>query len=229
MDMTTDVRMYRLHVSLKTLDRQSDNYMIILKIWKNIGINNTWFLLSARPGKVQPEMVNVKSTVVRGYPDVRFLAKGRESWIQEAWHVGLKGQRVLIVSEIKDYKGLGEERHTESCDEEFSINTHLSKEVLGQHGIQLLMERDNSFFAPGVVGIIIIRTKIIFTYLEVTPEHFLKIMEKGEIDSTEAIIFYTRPFDYLNATDRQEIYEHMFWFGFIQSSYRMKKLTALSQ
>ena len=66
--------------------------------------------------------------------------------------------------------------------------------------------------------------QMIFTYLEVTQAHFQTIIQNGEVPTTEAVIFHTRPYDYMNAADRKEIYEHMFWFGFLQSSYRMKSL-----
>lgn len=42
---------------------------------------------------------------------------------------------------------------------------NLSKKVLGQHGIELLMERECSFFFPsGVVGLLCIGTKVSLFY-----------------------------------------------------------------
>lgn len=37
---------------------------------------------------------------------------------------------------------------------------NVSEEALGQHGVQLLMERDSSFLRPNVVGILCIGTKV---------------------------------------------------------------------
>ena len=39
----------------------------------------------------------------------------------------------------------------------------LNEAVLGHHGIQLLIERKNSFFETAVVGIICIGTKVMYT------------------------------------------------------------------
>lgn len=97
---------------------------------------------------------------------------------------------------------------------------NLSKKVLGQHGIELLMERECSFFFPsGVVGLLCIGTKVIFTFLQISQAHYQLIRDKGKVDKTsKAMISYTRPYDYMDATDRAEILESFFWFGYVQSN-----------
>ena len=44
--------------------------------------------------------------------------------------------------------------------ETFSASDNLASNVLGQHGLQLLMERSDSFFLPGIAGMICIGTKV---------------------------------------------------------------------
>lgn len=45
---------------------------------------------------------------------------------------------------------------------------NVSEEALGQHGVQLLMERDSSFFRPNVVGILCIGTKVSIMWIYIT-------------------------------------------------------------
>ncbi|KAK3092985.1 hypothetical protein FSP39_009663 [Pinctada imbricata] len=97
---------------------------------------------------------------------------------------------------------------------------NLSPEALGHHGIELVMERKDSYFFPGVVGIICSGTKVIFTYLELTQAHYEKIQMKGEKDgmSLKSHISYTRPYDFMDVQDRKELLQPLTWLGYLQSA-----------
>ncbi|KAK3103137.1 hypothetical protein FSP39_016745, partial [Pinctada imbricata] len=63
---------------------------------------------------------------------------------------------------------------------------------------------------------------IIFTCLEMDTEHFLAIQnedfDKDEVDEMKGDISYSRPYNFLDATDRAEILEACFWLGYVQTN-----------
>lgn len=166
-------------------------------------------LSSFRPGKMYPESICIRGVDVRGTPAVRFVTLPTTTPPTVGSFLQL-----IVVTEVKQcnaFKG--------SYNAETFTYKNVSEEALGQHGVQLLMERDSSFFRPNVVGILCIGTKIIFTYLDINQEHYEELLEKSkEINGkNKARISYTRPFDYMDLCDRHEILELFFWFGFVQS------------
>ncbi|XP_062598319.1 uncharacterized protein LOC134259737 [Saccostrea cucullata] len=165
------------------------------------------FFLSPEPGQAFIEHMVIKDVVVRGTPAVRF------NTFQD------KYLKVFIVTEVKMYDALKGNFNSET----FTFR-NVGEEVLGQHGIELLMERKGSFFFPYVVGILCIGTLVILTYLRIDEDHFHQIEEKGKVNKTsKATISYTRPFDFMDTSDRQEILESFFWLGYVQSNaYQFK-------
>lgn len=51
-----------------------------------------------------------------------------------------------------------------------------------------------------------------------TQEQANKI-ERGRLDKDEATIHYSRPYDYLNVSDRKDLMKLFFFFGFLQSEF----------
>lgn len=100
----------------------------------------------------------------------------------------------------------------------FKANESIESKVLGQHGGELLLEKTYSAFEPKVLGMICHRSKIIFTYMDLKSSHYKIIVEKGEVtdDKYRCTIYYTRPFDFLIKSDRDEILEFLFWIGYVQ-------------
>ncbi|KAK3086431.1 hypothetical protein FSP39_018365 [Pinctada imbricata] len=86
------------------------------------------------------------------------------------------------------------------------------------------MEIQDSFFKPAIVGILCIGTQLVFTYLTVDIHHLHKIQTTGEVSGHKSHIFYTKPYDFMVEADRREIFEHMFWFGFLQNGSKMDSL-----
>ncbi|XP_076085641.1 uncharacterized protein LOC143056443 [Mytilus galloprovincialis] len=103
---------------------------------------------------------------------------------------------------------------------EIRVIDSLSEDLLNKVAKELLLERRNSCFCPGVIGILCCGTKIIFLYCEVTPNHYKAAMEKSEDlgDWYHSIIHFTKAYDYMSAEDRNEIIPYLFWLGYVQSS-----------
>jgi hypothetical protein len=67
---------------------------------------------------------------------------------------------------------------------------------------------------------------MIFTLLQIDQGHYTEAVTKGKVDKTHrAVISYTRPYDFMDVSDRQEILEPLFWFGFVQSNVDKFRLT----
>lgn len=56
----------------------------------------------------------------------------------------------------------------DSGTKDFDIHS-LSRNILGQHGGELLLDIDNSIFYPGILGIICLRTKVCVQTLFLPP------------------------------------------------------------
>ncbi|KAK3103877.1 hypothetical protein FSP39_022585 [Pinctada imbricata] len=96
------------------------------------------------------------------------------------------------------------------------IESRLKREVLGQIGAELLTECDNSF-CPGIVlGIVCMRTEIIFVMLNISLKHYNAIIGNKDIDGECATINYSRSYDILNVADREEIVGTLLWLACVQ-------------
>ncbi|XP_061194580.1 uncharacterized protein LOC133202723 [Saccostrea echinata] len=137
-------------------------------------------------------------------PDVRFVSYPR-----------FAPATVLIAHSEVSYFSHKKEKTESAAD--FDIH-ELSPSILGQHGGELLAERHSSFFTPGVLGMICLKSTIIFTFLEISEDHY-RCVKKG-LDCREKVasICYTKPYDYWDPKDRDEIYSTLFWLGHLQSS-----------
>ncbi|XP_048749290.2 uncharacterized protein LOC125661348 isoform X2 [Ostrea edulis] len=121
---------------------------------------------------------------------------------------------VVTVTEVKV------EQKEQGDDESFDISTAVCDQVLGQHAGELLLEIRDSAFENVALGIICMQTKIIFTHLEIGQEHLAMIQRNGDVDGRFEVdgresgtIYYTKPYDYMNESDRSEILEFLFWLG----------------
>ncbi|KAK3105701.1 hypothetical protein FSP39_003813 [Pinctada imbricata] len=117
-----------------------------------------------------------------------------------------------LFCQVKKYDALIGEYTADS----FSYK-NISNHVLGQHGIELIVERKESHLFPGVLGIICIGTQIIFTFLNITNDHYEEILDDAVDRKHKASIMYTRPYDFMDEADRNELLEPFFWLGCIQT------------
>ncbi|XP_061181239.1 uncharacterized protein LOC133189861 [Saccostrea echinata] len=163
------------------------------------------FSLQPELGDNRKAHISIGKQEVVSIPDLRFIRYPKHTL----------GTLLVMLTEVK-VGGVGDEWRNELPDA-FDIHM-LSTHILGQHGGELLAERHYSFFTPGVLGVICLKTKLIITFMEMTEDHY-KCIEKGlSCDEKRASISYTKPYDYWNAKDREEIYETLFWLGHLQSS-----------
>lgn len=119
-----------------------------------------------------------------------------------------EGNRLLFVVEVKSKEVKG---HSFECLEQY-----LDSGVLERVGSLLFAESNFSVLCPNSLGIICMETKIIFVYLKMPKEHYYSIiLNKPHRDKGN--IHYTKSFDMLNADDRAEVCEFMYWLGCIQN------------
>lgn len=59
---------------------------------------------------------------------------------------------------------------------------------------------------------------VIVTYLKMTIEQAAKI-EKRKLGRDKATIHYSRPYDYMDVLDREDLMKLFFKFGFMQSEF----------
>lgn len=181
--------------------------------WTNVReeIFTHLFTAFARISFFNPEsghMYNRKRKIdgcdVSGLPDLRF-----ETYSSSADY----NPELVLVSEVKQDKAFKGEFDTTSfsCD-------NITPNCLAQHGIELLLELKESLFTPNVFGCLCIGTKVIVTYLKMTIEQAAKI-EKRKLGRDKATIHYSRPYDYMDVLDREDLMKLFFKFGFMQSEF----------
>ncbi|XP_048740823.1 uncharacterized protein LOC125654794 isoform X3 [Ostrea edulis] len=157
------------------------------------------FALKPEVGEIRERRIRIGSQTVVCIPDVRFLR-----YPQIADH-----SLLVMHTEVNLIKP--------SDDQEETFDIHkLTTQTLGLHGGELLAERKFSIFKPGVLGIICLRTKLIFTFMEMTEDHYNCIERGRSCDEHHAKIIYTKPYDYLNEEEREEMYSLLFWLGYLQ-------------
>lgn len=156
-------------------------------------------LLRPEPGHTLHVSLKIKEDEhkVGGFPDARFIASS--------------SQKTIAVTEVKIETKF-------NMWESGSITTNLQSPVLGQHGIQLLMEKPRSFFHSGVAGFICIGTTVIFTFLNIEDSSLSKIEQDGQAGpQNQPTIFYTKPFDFMQKSDRNEILEPLLKLAYVQT------------
>ncbi|KAK3099034.1 hypothetical protein FSP39_025452 [Pinctada imbricata] len=167
------------------------------------------FRLYPEVGGAYSESIIIGDMNVTGIPDIRFLTFAD------------KVLKLMIVTKVKQYDAIRGEYNPDT----FTYH-NVSRKVLGQHGIELLLEARDSYFFPYVVGVLCIGTKIIFTSMYIEMDIYNEIVEEGTVQPPNKVnISYTRPYDYMDYSDRQALMEPMFWFGFVQSNaYKYKAM-----
>ncbi|KAK3105446.1 hypothetical protein FSP39_025401 [Pinctada imbricata] len=158
-------------------------------------------LLDPESGEVYTGTKTVKGLEIQSIPDVRYVSCSDQ----------LQMMMIFSTEVTKDDAFRGEFSNDTFCYE------NLSTQILGQHGIKLLIEAQNSCFWPRVAGVICVGTKVIFTYLDISKKHLERLTKKTSILDSEASILYTRPYDFLNQIDRKDMLKLLFWFGYVQT------------
>lgn len=198
--------------------------------------------LRPEPGECYLTTMFIGSGKISGVPDVRFIAsstsklvalveikletafikknKNKNKRKKTTKKEGSEESKKNDEKKKKDKTKAKEKKEEEDKDEkkEPLIYKKVREIFLAQHGAELLIEKENSVFQSGVAGFICIGTKVFFTYLKITEEHYSNIKANGEAAETDAAkISYTKPFDFMHADDRKEILEPLFRLAILQS------------
>ncbi|XP_076082681.1 uncharacterized protein LOC143053784 isoform X1 [Mytilus galloprovincialis] len=96
------------------------------------------------------------------------------------------------------------------------IHSKVQPDVLAQLGCEMLAECHNSIFVPEILGIMCMKTKVIFNYLQLSNKHFMAIKRSEDIEHMRSHIQYTQIFDIMKAEHRNELLDILFWLGCVQ-------------
>ncbi|XP_052061179.1 uncharacterized protein LOC127701329 [Mytilus californianus] len=174
--------------------------------------------LKVRSGESKKQVLEVRKYFVCSEPDLRCTISAKDK--DDPFVPSL-----LLIGKVKKKKERQRMKHEKFTASELN---RFARNVLGQHGGELLLERDFSPFmsyegSTLVFGAMCIGTQIIFTALEMDGEHFLAITTPEEASDEENVgsstIFYTKPYDILNSEDRCEMYEGLLRFACFQRNY----------
>lgn len=146
-----------------------------------------------------------RNKVIMSEPDIHF--------VQTFTPYGADGSPVLIMNcEVKREDHPDKRRPMKTW-----IENIISSNVLGKIGTELLIESYGSFFSPYAVGIVCLRSEIMFLFLDISIDHFDAITESLCLDGKRASIHYTKSYDILKQKDRSEIMDIMFYMAAIQT------------
>lgn len=118
---------------------------------------------------------------------------------------------VIAICDVKS--NFNEESQT-SSDERKKV--HLDDNLLGQIGGDLLAHLPLSKNQRGLLGIIVQATYVTFCHLDCTLEQFVEIKTGNPDFTVNPEMCFTRPYNFLKASDRQELIEPLLKLGFIQ-------------
>ncbi|XP_062610529.1 uncharacterized protein LOC134272299 [Saccostrea cucullata] len=146
----------------------------------------------------------------------RFHGKKVRSTPDLVYHFdsGMSSEELLLVVEAKQ---------APLRENVTDIEELVGKSVLGQFGAELLGQSQNSVFFPNALGVLCIRTKLIFAFLKISRKHSDGIHngDRGTAEDPGKITF-TEPFDVLKAEDRLKLAEFMLWLGIAQDSVKFQ-------
>ncbi|KAK3103510.1 hypothetical protein FSP39_019742 [Pinctada imbricata] len=170
------------------------------------------FFLKPEVGDNPEIELKKQNEIVGCIPDVRFY---------EHTHKGTQANLLLMLAEVK------RDALTEPSDgvvvcNQTRIGRMIDRQILDQIGMELVEESGVSSFAPQTVGIIVMRTEIIFLILEMGRDHWTAIHKGENVGEKCALIQYTESFDIMKAADRNKLGKFLFWLGCLQKNNLQK-------
>ncbi|XP_062621051.1 uncharacterized protein LOC134282663 isoform X2 [Saccostrea cucullata] len=170
------------------------------------------FLINAVRGDAsQTVQMTLNRTETASVPDLRYSLQG-DSTMEKA------GASLITVSvgEVKIWS----HAHAGHTATDFNIRdlmlTGQSVEtLLGRHGGELLLETKKSVIGTTCLGIICVKTMIIFTRLDMDKTHLTHLVEGSKVEDLRSRIHYSKPYNFLVKKDREEILDTMFHFGLL--------------
>ncbi|CAC5394685.1 unnamed protein product [Mytilus coruscus] len=107
-------------------------------------------------------------------------------------------------------------RKRQRREDEEKVIQHLDEALQGQHVGELLVHfplSENN----GLLGIIVQKTHITFSYFQCNKIQFEEVKTRDH-HINKPVIYYSRPYNYLKAADREELIRPLLTLGFIQYS-----------
>ncbi|XP_062614571.1 uncharacterized protein LOC134276327 [Saccostrea cucullata] len=144
-------------------------------------------------------------------PDLRCSMQGDLS-------IGNVGSLVTVsVGEVKTCLpcAYGEKISTDFYITKWKLRNQSVDGLLGQHGGELLLETNKSVLADTNLGIICVKTMIIFTRLDWEKGHLVCLKYGTKVDDKRSYIHYSKPYNFLVRKDREEILDTMFNLGLL--------------
>ncbi|XP_061166537.1 uncharacterized protein LOC133197456 [Saccostrea echinata] len=158
--------------------------------------------------KVQMTLNGIETTSV---PDLRYSMQGDLS-------VGNIASLVTVaVGEVKTWLPVayGEKTTTDFNITKWKFRNQSVERLLGQHGGELLVETKKSVIADTNLGIICVKTMIIFTRLDWEKGHLVCLKNGTKVDDKRSNIHYSKPYNFLVRKEREEILDTMFNLGLL--------------
>ncbi|KAK3104026.1 hypothetical protein FSP39_023757 [Pinctada imbricata] len=130
-----------------------------------------------------------------------------------------ESMKIMAVCKVKKNFNGHEEFSSAAKRRRVQTVNHLDDNLIGQHGGELLTHFKMSQNLHGLLGFVVQKTWVTFTYLRFTKKQYEKIVS-GDESSKESCpeIYYSRPYNYLSIGDRNEILGPLLKLGFIQST-----------
>ncbi|XP_052080126.1 uncharacterized protein LOC127718196 isoform X2 [Mytilus californianus] len=162
--------------------------------------------------------INIGNTTVTSLPDVIF---------PDVSHTDKDDDRLKLLAVCKVTKDFtrreelfpveqGNNRKRIRRKEEEKVIQHLDEALQEQHGGELLVQLPLSEH-NGLLGIIVQKTHITFSYFQCNKIQF-EVVKSRDHYINKPVIYYSRPYNYLKAADREELIRPLLTLGFIQYS-----------
>lgn len=161
------------------------------------------FLLHPRPQRITYK--TLLKYYVTSEPDVRFESTFNLSGAEPA-------TQLMMLCEVKRDKP-----ELKKSRKKHALGEMVRTETMHQIGTELLCECSGSYFSPGAVGILCLRSQILFLFLDISYEHLFAIEENMPLDNMNGRILYTDYFDILEPKGRSQVMDILFYMARIQT------------
>ncbi|CAC5388633.1 unnamed protein product [Mytilus coruscus] len=175
-------------------------------------------LTSLSSSVLQAASIEIGNTTVTSLPDFIF---------PDVTHTDKDDDRLKLLAVCKVTKDFtrreelfpveqDNNRKRKRREDKEKVIQHLDEALQGQHGGELLVHfplSENN----GLLGIIIQKTYITFSYFQCNKIQFEEVKSRDR-HINKPVIYYSRPYNYLKAAEREELIRHLLTLGFIQHS-----------
>ncbi|XP_061196302.1 uncharacterized protein LOC133204568 [Saccostrea echinata] len=170
------------------------------------------FLINAMRGDaLQKVQMTLNGTETTSVPDLRYSLQG-DATLEK----GGASLMTVTVGKVKmwlfAHDGL---TSTDFNIRDMKLTGQSVESLLGQHGEELLLETKKSVIGTTCLGMICVKTMIIFTRLDMDRTHLTRLVEGSKVEDLRSSIHYSKPYNFLVRKDREEILDTMFHLGLL--------------